>query len=161
MITIWTLLRILLIPGIPGRIIYPTTILNFFLSETESVAAVSVMTSQVTRGPPRERRFSVTRTTDTDLPFLESFWWCACLAGTISAVGVVETAAGVRFGLASAASLVWIVLLASAARWYLKIARPLITHAPNSVFALDGTLTSAVHGGMCPSLSSPKPIVPP
>ena len=29
------------------------------------------------------------------------------------------------------------------------------------VFALDGTLTSAVHGGMCPSLSSPKPIVPP
>jgi predicted alpha/beta-fold hydrolase len=117
--------------------------------------------ASATHAAPTQRRSSVTRTTDTDLPFLESFWWCACLAGAISAVGVVETAAGVRFGLASAASLVWIVMLASAARWYLKIARPIITRAPNSVFALDGTLTNAMHGGMCPSLSDPKPIVPP
>ena len=63
---------------------------------------------------------------------------------------------GVRFGIASAASIVWIVIIATAARWYLKIAPP-ITHAPNSVFALDGTLTTK----RSPSLSSMKRRAPP
>ena len=106
----------------------------------------------------RRRRTSITRTTDTHLPFLESFWWVACIAVSISAVRGVETALGVRFGIASAASIVWIVIIATAARWYLKIAPPIITHAPNSVFALDGTLHNK---SACPSLSSMKPIVPP
>ena len=107
----------------------------------------------------KEKNMSISRRGAVEtLPFLESFWWSTCIAVSISVVSAVESTAGVRFGIVSFASIIWIVIVAAAARWYLKIAPPIITHASNSIFTRDGTLTNP---STCPSLSSKKLIVPP